>query len=147
MDDIKKIAPQMVAVAVVLVIVAVLWKNIAAYAAKKKSLSEVKDQLSTLPKAEKTRYLTQNELNDLADRIYNAFSWTGDDEDAIYSAFDEFVQKQGNTSDFLVLKSTYTLRHDDNLFNDLSDNLNDDELNQVRSILMNSNIDKNQISF
>ena len=92
---------------------------------------------------------------DLADRIYNAISWTGDNEEAIYSALREVK----TTSDWILLKKKFdndnhwwskgvlALKKYGDLVTCLTDNLDDTELAKCRNILITNGVDHSAIGF
>ena len=74
-----------------------------------------------------------NVVNKLADDIYDAISWYGDDETQIYGVF-RALQYQSQIS---FLAQVFKAKHDKDLYGFLQDHLSDDELNNIAVIVQN----------
>ena len=90
----------------------------------------------------------------LADRIYSAISWTGDNEEAIYSVLREVK----TSADWLLLQTKFgsdkkwskgiiPLTHSGDLIYCLTDNLEEPELAMCRSILTGNGVPASAIGF
>lgn len=83
--------------------------------------------------------LTESELRAIAAKIKNAWGFFNDDEEAIYNAF----SRLNNYDDLMLLFEYYGINKNNGLEDDITEKMNEKEVQKINEILSKKNINFN----
>lgn len=141
----QKLKPveQVIAAAIILVILIWLWKLIRAYVKNIVSGAETIGEVAALQSAGMKKTYTDSQYNSFADQLYFAMKGAGTDEDSVFSV----MGKMKNDLDVIELERKYGLRPDMwgnqyNLQQWLRGDLGSSDIQRLNSLLSSKGITK-----